>query len=115
MANITDVIGAYCQGLPTPVLPTPLKDYAVADAGAVGVGKIIFWNVATLGPQPSAAQLAAITPAQVLAYRKAVQAAAATALLADPSGPITLLRALMLAAGLTTAQLKAQIQNATEG
>lgn len=47
----------------------PLRDYAVADAGAGPY--LARWDAAALGPPPTAEQVAAVTPGQVRAARGA--------------------------------------------
>jgi hypothetical protein len=77
-------------------------------------GEITYWDPA-LGQPPTAKQLAAVTDAQVTAYRQQQARAAAQAILNDP-GPLgTALRAVYLAAGLTAAQVSAQLPAASQG
>lgn len=84
----------------------------VADKGDGNGPQIVSWDP-SLGPQPDAKQLAAVTPAQVTAYSQQQAQAAAAALLADPGATGTALRAIYLAAGLTPAQVQAQLAAAS--
>lgn len=46
---------------------TPLTDYLLVDAGTGQGPTIATWNTTALGPLPTPAELAAITPAQITA------------------------------------------------
>jgi hypothetical protein len=85
----------------------------LADRGDGNGPVIVAWDDAALGPQPTPEQLAAVTPAQVAAYYEQRAQAAALALLADPGATGTALRAVYLAAGLTAAQVQAQLPAAS--
>ncbi len=86
-------------------------DYEVGDDGQGGAS-ITYWNP-RLGPQPTADQLAAVTAADVTAARQQAAQVAAQALLDDPGAAGTALRAVYLAAGLTAAQVSAQLGTAS--
>jgi hypothetical protein len=56
----------------------PLRDYALADDGTGP--RVAWWDAGAVGPQPTAEEVAAVTPGQVaaLAVAKATAAAGAT-------------------------------------
>jgi hypothetical protein len=85
---------------------------ALADRGDGTGPAVVAWDAA-LGPQPTPDQLAKVTPAQVTAYYQQQAQAAALALLTDPGATGTALRAVYLAAGLTAAQVQAQLPAAS--
>ena len=89
----------------------PLVDFDVIDRGDGQGAQVAFWSAA-LGPPPTAAQLAAVTAQQVQAARQQRSQAAALALLGDPGGTGTALRAVYLAAGLTAQQVQGQLATA---
>jgi hypothetical protein len=91
----------------------PGVDYEVQDDGQGA--HIVRWIAARLGPRPTPQQLAAVTAAQVTAHLQQQAQAAAQALLADPGATGTALRAIYLAAGLTAAQVSAQLPAAGQG
>jgi hypothetical protein len=111
MVDIFDAILVLTQGVSPP--PVPRVDFAVADAGQGP--QLTFWDADRLGPPPTAKQLAAVTAQQVTAYYQAQAQAAAQALLNDPGATGTALRAIYLAAGLTAAQVSAQLPAASQG
>lgn len=93
-----------------PGLAAELTDSGDGNGPAISV-----WNAVTLGPEPTPVQLAAVTPAQVTAYYQQQAQAAAQVLLVDLGGTGTALRAIYLAAGLTAAQVQAQLPAASKG
>jgi hypothetical protein len=68
MVNLADAVLAWCWGLTPPVSAVPLVDFAVTDRADGQGPQITAWNTATLGKQPTATQLAAVTAQQVSAY-----------------------------------------------
>ncbi len=81
----------------------------LGDAADGNGPRVVRWDAAALGPQPTAAQFAAVTQAQADAARQQQVQAAAQALLSDAGSVGTALRAVYLAAGLTAAQVSAQL------
>jgi hypothetical protein len=107
MVSLADAVLVLTASVSPPAVP--LVDYVVADQGSGP--QIAFWSK-RLGPQPTADQLAAVTADQATAARRQQTAQAAGALLVDP-GPVgTALRAVIAAAGLTLAQVQAQLPSA---
>ena len=71
-----------------------LSDYAISDDGSGP--QIVQWNAAALGPQPTQAQLDAVTQAQVDAARAVKRRAAASAIFDRLDGDGQILRAVVL-------------------
>ena len=69
-------------------------DYSVVNNGSDQ--QIAQWNVAALGPQPTPAELAAVTQAQVDAARAVKRRAAASAIFDRLDGDGQILRAMLL-------------------
>ena len=73
---------------------SPLRDYVMADSGFGP--QITYWDTATLGPQPTQAQLDAVTQAQVDAAKAAKRRAAASVIFGRLDGDGQILRAVVL-------------------
>ncbi len=111
MVSLADAVLVLTQGANPPAVPG--VDFDVLDLLDGNGLQLARWN-ARLGPQPGADQLAAVTQAQVDAVHQQQAQAVAQALLADPGGAGTALRAIFLAAGLTAAQVSAQLSAASQ-
>lgn len=68
----------------------------VVDRGDGNGPQITSWNTAALGAQPTAAQLAAVTQAQVDAYYTSLKRQVADGLLSAPDAPYKVDRAVLL-------------------
>ena len=113
MPSIMEAALVLTQNVSPPAVPG--VDFAIVDQGD-GMGQqIVFWDADRLGPQPTAKQLAAVTDAQVTAYRQQQAQTLAQALLSDAGATGTALRAIYLAAGLTAQQVSAHLQAASGG
>jgi hypothetical protein len=109
MVSLADAALVWCASLSPPVFAAPGREFEVTDPGDGSGPAVTRWDATKLGPLPSAKALAAITADQVAAYRTGRARAAALALLADPGAAGKALRAVLLAAGLTPAQVQSQI------
>lgn len=109
MVNLTQAVLVYLAGLNLPVspIPGPLGDFTV------GTDQILTWNTARLGTQPDQKVFDAVTQQQVDAYSQKQSQASATAVLNGTDGVSTLHRAIIAAAGLTIAQVTAQLPGAS--
>ncbi len=100
MADLGNQVLVWCFNLVPPVIPRDPQDVQVVNDGSGAVIK--FWNVQTLGVQPTSAQLAAITQTQIDDYfRTLAKATAKTSIDLNP-GYQQRAMAAMAAFGATT-------------
>lgn len=109
MVNLAEAVLVVTNGLS---ILGPQGDCIITD---VGNGPIItYWNTRKLGPQPDDKVFAAVTQQQVdVYYQNRSQASADSILTTGADEVATLHRAIIAAAGLTIAQVQAQLPAAS--
>ncbi len=90
---------AWCWGLTPPVSAVPLIDFVVTERADGQGPQITVWNTATLGKQPTPAQLAAMTSQQVSTYYAAQATLGAAVYLTQVEALPVAIRAGLIALG----------------